>query len=741
VGATLPNGTASSWQRHGALTLASLLLLAACGDGGPTGPDNSHLEILLVQGDGQAAEPGQLLPVSLGVRVQRLDDQRGEEGVTVRWDVIAGAGAIIEPPASVTDSTGMASADFTLGPSIGIYRVRASVAGMQAPPVEFGAEAILVPELILVPSDPVRTGETIRLEGNNFSSIAGQNVVTFSRVRGRVVSSTSTELQVEVPRCLPTRGVEVKVRIGALSTVGFPLHVEGGPTSLLLGRGEDRMLDASAGLACFHLPSSPGSSYLVIPLSTGTVGGAEYGYSLAGLTVDGLNPSSPGEGSGPGAEGVAHHAPIPFLGVGLEAQERWDERVRTLEGQILKTGGDSAYPGPPPLSSNSVPSAPNLGDAREFNVLNAEGTFDRVTAQVGFISTHALIYLDDQAPGGGFTEADLAELALEFDDPIHPTITGAFGIESDLDGNGRVIILLTPAVNRLTEPGSDGFVGGFFFGLDLLRNRDGSNEGEIFYALVPDPTGQAGPPISRSTVRSTVPAVLAHEFEHMVNFNLRILVGGAASQEALWLSEAMAQMAEDLVGKAFEEKGQADRAYEFRVGNWRRAWRFLLDPGEVSVLASLPPGTLAERGAGWLLLKQVSGQEGQNDLLGDLAGSVLTGVGNITEKVGRSWGSLLADWAGSLFLDDLGLPVRPELSVQGVNLRDALSQFDGSYPLAPTSLGASSFFRSGSLRSSAPQYYIITPPYSGGLAVTASGPDGRPPEPPMGLQVLVVRIQ
>jgi hypothetical protein len=382
-----------------------------------------------------------------------------------------------------------------------------------------------------------------------------------------------------------------------------------------------------------------------------------------------------------------------------------------------------------------------VGDSREFSVLNSDGTFDPVTALVKHVSSHAVIYLDDEAPEGGFTDFDLVELALEFDDPIHPTVTGAFGTESDIDGNGRVIILLTPAVNRLTEDESDGYVGGFFFGVDLLPTREGSNEGEIFYAMVPDPNGEQGPSISRSTARNTIPSVLAHEFEHMVNFNLRILVGGATSQEALWLSEALAQMAEDLVGAVFESRGQADKAFEYRVGNWGRARRFLQDPGSVSVLASLPPGTLAERGAGWLLLKQVSGQPGQNELLGELAASTLTGVENLTQAVGSSWELVLGDWAGSLYLDGLGLPVRTGLTIPGVDLRDALSQAGGSFPLIPPVVGRSSFQRSGSLRSSSPEYYIVTPPATGGVAVAASGPEGRPPEPPMGLRVLLVRIQ
>jgi hypothetical protein len=683
-----------------------------------------------------------MLPVPLEVRVQRIGDQRGEEGIAVRWQLIAGTDAVIEPLVSETDSAGFTSARLTLGLSIGAYRVRASVAGMESPPVEFSAEAILEPVLTGVPTELARAGETILLEGDNFSLIPQQNVVTFSGVRGEVISSTSTQLWVEVPFCLPNRSVDVRVQIGSLSSTSAPLRVGGTPESLELGLGEDLVLDPSDGFDCVHLPSSPGSSYLVVPHSTGTVGGAEYAFSLVGLTEDEDLPASPREHGAARGEGEIPEDRLATRGgFGGESQMRWGERVRRLEGRVLaamtsEAGAEGAVR---PIAGPAR--VPTVGDSREFSVLNSDGTFDRVTAQVKHVSSHAVVFLDDEAPEGGFTDFDLVELALEFDDPIHPTVTGAFGSESDIDGNGRVIILLTPAVNRLTEDGSDGYVGGFFFGVDLLPTREGSNGGEIFYAMVPDPNGEAGPSISRSTARRTIPGVLAHEFEHMVNFNLRILVGGATSQEALWLSEALAQMAEDLVGGAFEDRGQPVRAFEYRAGNWGRARRFLQDPASVSVLASLPPGTLAERGAGWLLLKQVSGQPGQNELLGDLAASTLTGVESLTQAVGRSWKLVLGDWVGSLYLDGLGLPVRTGLSVPGVDLRDAISQLGGSFPLNPPVVGRSSFQRSGTLRSSAPEYYIVTPPATGGVALAASGPDGRPPEPPMGLRVLLVRIQ
>jgi hypothetical protein len=234
---------------------------------------------------------------------------------------------------------------------------------------------------------------------------------------------------------------------------------------------------------------------------------------------------------------------------------------------------------------------------------------------------------------------------------------------------------------------------------------------------------------------------MAHEFEHMVHFNQRIFVKGAESQEALWLSEALAQMAEDLIGEHFDQAHQPSKALQYRTGNWVRARRFLQNTAQVSVLASLPPGTLAERGAGWLLLKQVSGRPGQQELLGRLVSSVLSGTENLTQSVGAEWGELVAEWAGSLFLDGTSVPVRPELRVAGIDLREVLSESDGSYPLTALGFGGQSGLFAGTLWSSAPNYFIISPPSAGGLALAASGPESGLPEAAMGLQVLVVRLQ
>ncbi len=686
------------------------------------------------------ASPGALLPLPLQVRVQSASTGRGAVGVKVRWEIAEGVGAGVDPPTSLTDSTGLAVTRLTLGPGLGGYRVVARILAAQLPPVEIRADAILVPELTLVPGGPLLAGDTVRLEGRSFSPNPEQNVVTFSGIRGHVLLSSPTQLQVEVPPCLPPRGVDLKVQVGFLSTTTASLQVEGGTTTLELAPGEDLILDPNQWPVCVHLPSEPGSSYLLVPHSTGAVGGAAYGTSVVGLTTDGVSPAlGPGPSDAPPVR-VGGEAALPGLGSGLDAQQRWELRVRLLEREILDGPGARSRPPRdllPTSPSKGTPHVPQLGETRKFKVLNRKREFDNVTAVLRFVAPHTLVYVDERAPEGGFSDTDLASLAGEFENTIHPVVTGSFGKESDLDGNDGVVILLTPTVNELTETGADGYVGGFFFGLDLMPGMNGSNGGEVFYALVPDPSGRFGPALSRSLLLAIVPAVLAHEFAHMVHYNQRMLVGRAEHQDALWLSEAMAQMAEDLVGEAFEQRGATQKALQYRQGNWSRARRFLEEPSQVSVLASLPPGTLAERGAGWLLLKQLSGHDG---LLAALARSTRTGVDGLTYVVGKEWGDLIPDWAGSLYLDGLGVPVRSGLRVPGVNLREALSR-DGAFPLDPPVAGGASFSRGGSLWSSAADYLIINPPASGGIALSVSGPGGRPPDPGMGLQFLVVRLR
>jgi hypothetical protein len=416
-----------------------------------------------------------------------------------------------------------------------------------------------------------------------------------------------------------------------------------------------------------------------------------------------------------------------------DPQAELDERLRGLEGRMVA----AARSGPRPVGAARAPSAPSavpeVGDTRAFHVW-AGSTYEDVTAQARYVGDEAVIYIDLNAPSGGFNVLDIQEFAARFDDVIYPEDTSTFGSPSDLDGNERVIILFTPVVNGLTERGASGFVGGFFFGNDLLPDNNNSNAGEIFYALVPDPTGRFSDPRTKDAVLSVVPAVLAHEFQHMIHFNQRYLAldGG---QEALWLSESLAQMAEEIVARAYDDLGDDASAEMFRSGARIRARRYLADTGSASLIVTTGQGSLTERGAGFLHLLYLTDHEGP-ELLGRLTRTTRTGVANVEAQIGRAWPDILADWWAATDLDGSGVE-SGRLAYPTVDLPSYLG---APFPLVPVSLGPASASEDGTLWSSSAEFYLLAPDASGSLTVRLGGEAGGPSSAQSRLRLRIVRI-
>jgi hypothetical protein len=93
--------------------------------------------------------------------------------------------------------------------------------------------------------------------------------------------------------------------------------------------------------------------------------------------------------------------------------------------------------------------------------------------------------------------------ALE--DVVYPVNTSYFGEPADIDGNERIIILVTEETNKLSGSNGLTFIAGFFVPSDLSDsgNPEGggtaagglcatSNEAEILYLIAPDPGGRYG---------------------------------------------------------------------------------------------------------------------------------------------------------------------------------------------------------------------------------------------------------
>lgn len=120
--------------------LASLLL-SACGGGGGGGHKTppAPASITIVSGNTQTGVAGSALPAALSVSVKDASG-RVVAGATVSWAVVAGGGSVT-PATSTTDSSGLATTNWTLGAALGANRATATVAGITAVTFEANATA------------------------------------------------------------------------------------------------------------------------------------------------------------------------------------------------------------------------------------------------------------------------------------------------------------------------------------------------------------------------------------------------------------------------------------------------------------------------------------------------------------------------------------------------------------------------------------------------------------------------
>lgn len=322
-----------------------------------------------------------------------------------------------------------------------------------------------------------------------------------------------------------------------------------------------------------------------------------------------------------------------------------DAAIRRMERELVR-----GLPIPGPRAVRALAPAAD----RDFFVVNRAGTislrnpdhFDVVPATLRYQGTRALIYVDDRDLGV-VSEAVAQQIGSRFDGQIHPNDVAAFGAESDLDGNGRVLILLSRAVNALTtqEIVDDGArIVGFFFGVDLLPHpttNPFANGGEIFYAVIPDPDKAHG--AARVTAEEYVDlaiGVFAHEFEHMISFNHHVLIAGGAP-EALWLDEALAHMGETING--------------IDLQNELRAAYFLHDPAGTTLTGG--GDALSERGASWLFVHYLRDRFGAGALRDLVAGAgARIGTLNVEAVAGTSFGAIFDQWATTLLVDGGTIP-------------------------------------------------------------------------------------
>ncbi len=238
-----------------------------------------------------------------------------------------------------------------------------------------------------------------------------------------------------------------------------------------------------------------------------------------------------------------------------------------------------------------------------------------------------------------------------------------------------MILYFTRAVNELTPANSDSYTGGFFFSRDLFPTGTSadacatSNVGEMFYLLVPDPSGAVnGNVFSKSDVAQIVSGTIVHEYQHLINASRRLYVNNAPDFEETWLDEGLSHIAEELL--FYKTSGlttglnltlpvlQASQTYidaanNYQVSNFGRYIEYLKRPSTSSPYAA--DDSLWSRGASWSFLRYLADRTGTDaTLFYKLVNSTTTGLTNLRSAVGTTdVASLARDWGISVLTDDL----------------------------------------------------------------------------------------
>lgn len=138
---------------------------------------------------------------------------------------------------------------------------------------------------------------------------------------------------------------------------------------------------------------------------------------------------------------------------------------------------------------------------------------------------------------------DYNRLVSEFDSNIYPRSANAFGVPSDIDGNGKTIILILDIRDGVTNSTTSGFVGGYVdpvnFFQDNPNSASRSNGAEMVYI--------DGVQLARANDRTPnmLLATIAHEYQHLIRFPPMIQIN---TSDDIWINEGTSEVASDISG-------------------------------------------------------------------------------------------------------------------------------------------------------------------------------------------------
>jgi len=691
--------------------------MIACGDasGPKAGPPAS---IVLVSGDAQGtAEVGSKLGQPLAIRVS--DSQgRNLTGVTVAWNTSSGA---LSASSSLTDASGVATVEWTLGPLAGTQSATATVTGLN--PVTFTAVAIAGPlAQIILSRDTVRLlgiGDVFRLSaraadrfGNGVlmaTSVesADTSIVTADNFgAGAILTARASDKTTTIRA---TAGAIVKT--GTIIVLAPPCPT--GSSAFNLAVGEVALVSGPAASEFCVQGTSTAAQFIAVPFYS------DFSGSLLRLSI------FTGNTTIATASNRITDPRLQFVQARGSKQLRKDD---AFEAELRERSRIELTPLIPRARSARQENAgrfslsvavPQVGDLMSLNANSSSACANANirTGRVVAISNRAIVVSDTANPPNGFTAPDFEYFGTTFDTLVYPVDTLNFGDPTDIDKNQRVILFFTRAVNELTPPSQNFYVGGFFFGRDLFPTTAAgtvegcatSNFAEMFYLLVPDAAGIVNQNVRTADFVKTVTlGTLAHEFQHLINASRHLYINGSSTFEDSFLDEGLAHEAEELTFyrasgltpgqnityQVTQSSQKTQTAFDnFGVQNFRRLREFL-----TNTLTNSPyvnNANIPTRGAIWSFLRYAAdrraGAESQMwfQLANPPAG--IHGVSNLTRAITTDLSAWVRDWSVSNYADDFVPGIQSVDMDPSWNTRSMVSAVnDGTWPLGTQQLDMTS---------------------------------------------------
>lgn len=732
------------------VVVAGAVQLTACGE--PSGPRTGPpANVAMVAGDAQPSpEVGVPLPLPLTIKVTDAQGQN-VSGATVAWTTSSGS---LSASTSRTDADGLASVEWTLGPLAGTQMAKATVTGV--PPVTFTQRAVAGPlTQVILTRDTVELlgiGDVFRMNARPADRF-GNTVLTGTVV----VESADTSIIIAenfgsgaflTARATNTR-TTIRAMAGSIVKVGtvivLPPPCQPGSNAFNLAVGEIATLSGTAASEfCVH-GTPAGAEFTAIPFYSDQAGSLlRLSISTGSTTIT----ASPSQLSTP----LFQVSALPNSR--LQRDDAFETALREnssrdltplipLARQIRQQSGGRF---------NLSVQVPQIGDLMEFNT-NASAACVNPrprTGRIVAITTRAIVVADTANPANGFSDADFQSFGVTFDTLIYSVGTQNFGDPTDIDKNERVILFFTRAVNELTPPLQNSYIGGFFYVRDLFpRTATGgieacpaSNLAEMFYLLVPDPEGLINQNVRTTQfVRTVTAGILAHEFQHVINASRHLYVNtGSSVFEDVFLDEGLAHIAEELTfyratgfapkqnlsASSVQSSQSISEAFEtFEAANMRRYREFLINPLTNSPYAN--NANLTTRGATWSLLRYAADRRVGSEsfawfqLANPPPGS--HGILNLMRVFGPDLTSWIRDWAIANYADDFVAGVTPGAMHPSWDFRSTVAFVNqGKFPLGTQAMDNVSITSVGiSDGSSAYLRFGVPPGAVGGGRITSRG--------------------